>query len=372
MTRVAFVMEQHIGHQTYYQNLRRAVDGDRRITPAWTPVTYAGASTLLDRIPGLPGSMRGSLQGMLQVRRAVYAGEYDVAFFNTQVPAALAGGGVRRRPFVIATDITPLQYDAVSHLYGHRPDKGGPLSAYKHRVNVRLLRGAARLLPWSSWTAASLTADYGVDPARIDVVPPGVDLAQWSPGERQDGPLRILFVGGDLYRKGGATLLQAFRALPAGSAELHLVTRTRIEPETGVRVYYDMQPNSPELVALYKRSDVFALPTEAEAFGIAAIEASASGLAVVATSVGGLVDIVADGESGFLVPPRDVTALSARLAQLARDRQLGVHMGRAARARAEQRFDAQRNAARTIAHLLEVAEYSSAVKGAALPVSKRP
>ncbi len=105
---VTFVMEQHVGHQTYYQNLRRAVEQDGHIRGRWAAVTYAGASPLLARLPGLPESVRGALQGMLQVRRALTAGHYGVAFFNTQVPAALAAGLVRRHPYVLATDITEI------------------------------------------------------------------------------------------------------------------------------------------------------------------------------------------------------------------------------------------------------------------------
>lgn len=363
MTRVTFVMEQHIGHQTYYQNLRRAVEQDERIQGVWAPVTYEGASRLLERVPGLPGGLRGTLQGMLQVRRSLSAESYDVAFFNTQVPAALAARQVQRRAYILATDITPLQYDRMSHLYGHRADRGGPLAAYKHRVNVALFRGARRLLPWSSWAGASLVKDYGVDPAKIEVVPPGVDLQLWTPGApREGGPLRILFVGGDLYRKGGETLLKAYRALPVGTAELHLVTRTRIAAEEGVHVYYNMRPNAPELIALYQRSDVFVLPTEAEAFGIAAIEASAAGLATIATAVGGLTDIVADGASGFLMNAGDVATLSARLSCLAADTRLRERMGHAARAQAERHFDAQRNAARIINHLLAASRSAPAAR----------
>lgn len=355
MTRVSFIMEQHLGHQTYYQNLRRAVVQDGRVAASWAPISYTG-NRLLDKLPFVPRRLRGFLQGWLQVRQVVGAGNYDVAFFNTQVPAALAGQAVRRRPYVVATDITPLQYDRIGKHYNHRPERGGLVSFYKHYVNRAMFRGAVYLLPWSTWAAASLVQDYGVDPSKITIVPPGVDLAQWRPaGHQQTERLRILFVGGDLYRKGGETLLQAFRALPSGSAELHLVTRTRIEPEAGVYTYYDMQPNTPELTALYQSSDVFVLPTAAEAFGIAAIEASASGLATIATTVGGLVDIVADGETGYLIPVGDVGILHNRLTRLAEAPMVRAHMGRAARARAEQRFDAQRNAARIIEHLLEAA-----------------
>lgn len=360
MPRVTFVMEQHIGHQTYYQNLRRAVEQDGRIQGQWAAVTYSGASRLLDHVPGLPNSLRGSLQGMVQVRQALTTSHYDVAFFNTQVPAALAAALVRRRPYIIATDITPIQYDRMSHLYGHKPDRAGPLAAYKHRVNATLFRGARCILPWSTWARDSLIDDYGVNPTNIEVVPPGVDLTLWTPGARRGGgPLKILFVGGDFHRKGGETLLNAFRSLPSGTAELHLVTRTKLEPEAGVYTYHHMRPNSSELIALFHRSDVFVLPTEAEAFGIAAIEASAAGLAVIATAVGGLADVVHDGETGFLVQPRDPTGLCSLLGRLSDDVELRARLGRAARVRAETHFDAQHNAAQVISHLYEACTFST-------------
>jgi glycosyltransferase involved in cell wall biosynthesis len=352
-------MEQHIGHQTYYQNLRQGVELDAHIQAIWAPITYTGTNWLAN-FPGVPRNLWGTLQGMFQVRDAIAGADYDVAFFNTQVPAALASRQVRRRPYVLATDITPIQYDRMSHLYGHKADRSGLLADYKQRVNITLLRGASRLLPWSNWTRESLIQDYGVTPERIDVVPPGVDLRLWTPGTRPNtGPLRILFVGGDLYRKGGATLLKAFRALPRGVAELHLVTRTPIVAEEGVHIYHAMQPNSPELIALYQSSDVFVLPTEAEAFGIAAIEASASGLAIVATAIGGLGDIVSEGENGFLVQPKDDVAVYTHLSRLAADPDLRSRMGYASRVRAEARFDARRNAARVIEHLCAVANNTS-------------
>jgi glycosyltransferase involved in cell wall biosynthesis len=356
MTRALFVVEQHLGHRTYYENLRRFVDESREIDASWVLVSYTQPAGLIEWLPGLPGDVRGTLRGWAEVRRGLADSEYDVAFFNTQVPGALGVRLVRRRPYVIATDITPRQYDKLGPHYGHKPDRFGPLAYYKHIANTSLFRNAARVLPWSSWTRESLVRDYGVAPERIEVVPPGIDLQHWVPGRSQrSGPLRVLFVGGDLYRKGGGTLLQAFRKLPRGSAELHLVTRTRIAPEDGVYVYYDMKPNEPRLIELFQSADVFALPTVAEAFGIAAAEASACGLAVISTAIGGLTDIVSNGETGFLVDPDDSDALTHYLRLLTEDVDLCAKMGRAARAWAEAHFDARRNAAQVIAALMHAA-----------------
>ena len=354
MTQVTFVMEQHIGHRTYYENLRRAVDNAPRLQPTWIEVTYHDPAGRWYRLPGLPASWRGSLTGRDQVRRGLRQQPYEVAFFNTQVPAALAGRQVQRRPYLLSTDITPRQYDAMAAQYGHRPDPDSWFSRYKHRVNCHLFQQAACLLPWSTWVRQSLVADYGVDPGRVEVVPPGIDLDLWQPGPPREaaGPLRILFVGGDLYRKGGALLLEAFRSLPAGLATLTLVTRaTDLAGQPGITVYNHLQPNSAELIDLYRQSDVFVLPTQAEAFGIAAIEASASGMPVIATATGGLVDIVLPGQSGFLIQPDDPASLARHLRFLAGHPVERHQMGQVGRERTRALFDARRNAARVVALL---------------------
>ncbi len=83
------------------------------------------------------------------------------------------------------------------------------------------------------------------------------------------------------------------------------------------------------------RSHVFVLPSSYEAFGIAAVEAMAAGLPVVASSVGGLREIVDDGLTGYLVPPRDHRTLATRLTQLLQNREMAVEMGLRGRAAAE-------------------------------------
>jgi glycosyltransferase involved in cell wall biosynthesis len=350
----AFVMEQHLGHSTYYQNLRRFVDQSPRIDPTWVNVTYSSPGSFWERLPLLPKSLRGTLVGRSQVRAGLGRGPFDVALFNTQVPAALAGNLVREQPYVVCTDITPIQYDRMGVHYGHRPDQPGILHRYKQRVNTRLLRRAARLLPWSTWTRSSLIDDYGADPAQIEVIPPGVDTEVWRPGGgHARGSLRVLFVGGDLVRKGGDFLLEACALLPEGTLELILVTRSPAPDRKGITTYHHMSPNTPELIGLYQTCDVFVLPTRAEAFGIAAVEASSVGLPVIATGVGGLTDIVIDNETGFLISLVNPRELADRLQILAENPDLRRRFGQAARARVEACFDARKNSARVIEILLD-------------------
>ena len=350
--RATFLMEQHLGHQTYYQNLRRHIDHVPGLSASWVPITYFRDDGLLERVAALPKGLRGTLRGTLEARAGMKA-PADVIFFNTQVPAALGASAIGRRPYLIATDITPIQYDAISTLYGHQPDKPGLLKAYKHRVNRRIFRNAYKLLPWSSWARDSLVQDYGVEGHKVEVLAPGVDLSLLRPGpEKGSSPAKILFVGGDFERKGGQKLLLAFRLLPAGSAELHLVTRSQLPSEPGVVIHNGISPNSPGLIELYRRADIFVLPTEAEAFGIAAIEACAAGLPIIANRTGGLVDIVQNGANGFLLQRGDQNALLECLRELTTRPDLRQQMGRASREFAEARFDAVANA-RRVAQLLD-------------------
>ena len=370
--RAAFVMETHLGHRTYFENLRRGVRAHSQVNADWIPVAYADEPRRWSPTVWMPAQLRGALNGRREVRQgleqAAADSGYDVAVFNTQAPAVLGGAPVRRQPYILCTDITPRQYDAMAHEYGHRPDGIGPIARFKHRSNVRLFRQAARLLPWSNWVRDSLLDDYGVDPSRVEVLPPGVDTERWRPADdtRQPGPVRVLFVGGDFYRKGGEELLHAWAALPAGSAELVVVTRTELPERPGVTVHTGLEPNSPALIAHYQTSDLFVFPTRAEAFGIAAVEATAAGLPVIATRVGGLPDIVRDGETGLLIEPDDQDGLGRALRQLVDDETLRTRLGAAARQRAVVRFDATRNAARMVAVMEQVCAGAAAVdpKGA--------
>jgi glycosyltransferase involved in cell wall biosynthesis len=351
-------MEQHVGLYTYYINLRNYIDSAGGIEPTWVLVTYHKSGGFWERIPFLPARVRGALRGRTQVREEIARTASDVLFFNTQVPATFAHDTVHRRPYVISTDVTAVQFDRLRKGYGLRPRRGGLRQAYKHSINGQVLRGAARLLPWSRWVADSLVSDYGVDPDKIEVIPPGVDLGQWSPSPwhgRPGGPVKILFVGAELERKGGLLLLQAFRALRDLGVELHLVTRERLPAEPGLSVYNDMRPNSDPIKRLFAGSDIFCLPTLADCLPLVLCEAGAAGLPSVATDLAAVPEIVVEGETGFLVDAGDVQGLIERLRTLVLDPELRRRMGRAARQHVERHYDASRNGERIVSSLREAA-----------------
>ena len=120
------------------------------------------------------------------------------------------------------------------------------------------------MVTWCGWAKESLVRDYGIPAERVTVIPPGVDLERWHcPRRPRSNRARLLFVGGDFRRKGGELLLKAYRDHLAEACELDIVTRDPVEPGAleRVRVHYGLQPNSPELLSLYERADIFVFPT---------------------------------------------------------------------------------------------------------------
>ena len=103
-----------------------------------------------------------------------------------------------------------------------------------------------------------------------------------------------------------------------------------------------------------RAADVFVFPSEFEALGISLVEAAACGLPAIGSRTGGIVDVIEDGASGLLVPPRDTAALAAAMRQLGSAAALRRAMGERARAVAVDGFDERDSLARYRALFREV------------------
>ena len=157
----------------------------------------------------------------------------------------------------------------------------------------------------------------------VRVVPNGVELPPEIGDEAE--PPEILFAGRLSPEKGILELVDAadgHSLVVAGDGPL----RDRVPQALGWLPREELEP-------LYARAAVVACPSHREGFGVACAEAMAHGRAVVASDVGGLRDLVADGETGVLVPPRDVAALRSALERVLADRDLRRRLGAKARER---------------------------------------
>jgi len=197
---------------------------------------------------------------------------------------------------------------------------------------------------------------YGVPPARLAVVPEPVDLEVWDDqfararrdrgGEPADrGPV-VLCVARMYPRKRIGDLLRAARlvrqAVPG--ARVRIVGRgpdweavERLHGELGLQDSVDLLGDLTlgELAREYVGADVFCLPSVQEGFGIVFLEAMAAGLPVVACRAAAVPEVVLDGVTGVLVPPRDPAGLADALVTLLRAPARGRALGAEGRRRAE-------------------------------------
>ena len=290
----------------------------------------------------VPGGIGRYVEGLLHhlpeagVEVAAFSGRrwHYAAWHRLRRPGVPAGAGAGadvvhapslaipppgRRPLVVTVHDLAFR----SH-----PDCFPPRGRAFHERGLALARSeAAAVVVPSRFTAGEL-ADAGFDPARIHVVPHGIDRPPEphpGPGPGRDvvppGPY-LLAVGTREPRKGLGLLLAAHAALRATRPELALVVAG--PPGWGPPVDLDRpgvtapgRVSEAELDALYRGAAALALPSRTEGFGLPALEAMARGCPVVASAAGALPEVV--GGAGLLVPAGDADALAAALARLIDD-----------------------------------------------------
>jgi glycosyltransferase involved in cell wall biosynthesis len=346
-----FVLEQSLGHVTHTKNLLTNVVLDPDVRAHWGLIDFEAAG-IAGRIPVYRSNwtVRAGVRAYQEVVRMNKQIRLDALFFHTHVPAIIAQRWIRKIPSIVSLDATPLQIDELGSFYKH---ERGPawLEAWKWRLNRDCFRSARRLVAWSEWTKCGLVQGYEVPADKITVIPPGVNVNEWrrpKPRVLHPAPVKILFVGGDLKRKGGLVLLEAFRALRHLGLELHLVTQDRLLPEPGVFVYNNLEANSKPLKDLYHTCDIFALPTFGDTFAMVLSEAGASGMAIISTNMAAIPEFIRDGETGLTVPAGDAVSLTQALRDLATNPTLRLALGERALAHVSRHYDAPTNANRLL------------------------
>jgi len=178
---------------------------------------------------------------------------------------------------------------------------------------------------------------HGVAPARIHEIPFGANLDEFTPAPAPPDKFRVICVAQVALRKGHQYLLRAWKKLGLPNAELHcygFIDRTVHAKliEIGARdVFFHGSVPKPELIAALRQSSLFVLPTVEEGFAFAISEALACGLPVVTTSHSGAEGVLEHGESGFILPPRNVEELAAVIENLYRNPDLRASVGASGR-----------------------------------------
>jgi D-inositol-3-phosphate glycosyltransferase len=243
------------------------------------------------------------------------------------------------------------------------------------KTEVDIIREADRIIAQCPNEREELINDYGADPDKIVLIPSAVNSRIFQPVVLDEARHRIgldtngkviVYVGRMLPRKDIRNIIRALAILvqqnerskgsPASLLTLMIVGGETLEPdpiatpeigelqnlaaEVGVTDYVRFigkrQPE--ELSDYYSAGDVAVTTPWYEPFGLTPLEAMACGRPVIGSAVGGITYTIKDGETGYLVPPRDPEALAARLQQMFSQPELCTKMGLAARRRVEREF----------------------------------
>lgn len=229
-----------------------------------------------------------------------------------------------------------------------------------------------RLLAWPllkfalSWKASCLIVQNSenrdrlvalglVAPERVRLIPgAGVDLPRYSGKRRIADPPLVILPARLIADKGVREFVSAAQILRAENTTARFalvgcpdpmnptsIGQAEIEGWTqkGIVEWFGWRDDMPSVLA---QAQIVCLPTYNEGMPKALLEAAASGCAIVTTDIAGCRDIVRDGETGLLVPPRDEAALADALRTLIRRPELRTRLGEAARRRAEADFSVEK------------------------------
>jgi D-inositol-3-phosphate glycosyltransferase len=257
----------------------------------------------------------------------------------------------------------------------------------RRATELRILEEVDLVLATCPAEVEELTTLYDADPSRLTVVPCGVDVETFRPLDRREARRElgladkptVVYVGRIVPRKGVDTVIKAFALLPraldarlvivggepGGSPEANRLSSLAENLGVAERVTFAGSRPQKDLHCYYGVADAAVSVPHYEPFGMTPLEAMACATPVVGSRVGGIKTSVADGETGYLVPPKDPEVLASRLLLLLSDPTLRDRMGRAARRRVEEYYTWERVAT------LAATAFSELARVAAVPRTSR-
>jgi glycosyltransferase involved in cell wall biosynthesis len=314
--------------------------------PAWDPSDFYGALT----VPAIRLRSPRDVDPLLFARlvRSLHA---DVVHTHL-VHADLYGG--------LAARLRGAHLVTTKH--NDDPFRTGPFR-YVERGLAKL---ADRVITITDALRMFTIERVGVPAAKVQTIHYGLDglPAAWGENPADDVPdgVRVLLAVSRLTGQKGVDV--AIRALPELAADTVLVVLgdgperaglQRLARDLGVDRRVFLPGRVPDVAAWLERARIFVHPARWEGFGLGVLEAMLAGLPVVASNVSSLPELVADGETGLLVPPEDPTALAHAIAEALERPDLGA----AGVARASREFSVARMADRTAAFYADLASAPS-------------
>ncbi len=343
----------------------------RRTSSEQPPLVTAADGVTVRHVPAgpyeglgkddLPGQLCAFTAGMLRTGARRTEGHYDLVHSHYWLSGQVGWLAADRWDVPLVHSMHTMAKVKNAHLAsGDAPEPTGRVIGEE-----QVVAAADRLVANTPAERDELVQLYGADPARVAVVPPGVDLATFSPdGGRAAARARLglppeaellLFVGRLQPLKAPDVLVEAVALLlreqpqrrsrlrvlvlggPSGSGTAHPHALSDLVRARGLADVVQVRPPEPRdrLAEHYRAADVVVVPSHNESFGLVALEAQACATPVVAAAVGGLRTAVADGESGVLVDSHDPGAWARALRDLLDDPARRAALGRRAAQRAQ-------------------------------------
>ncbi len=307
---------------------------------------YEGLSKL-----DLPGQLCAFSAGIMQAGLSVPEDHYDLVHSHYWLSGQVGWLAADRwRVALVHTMHTMARVKNLHLAEGDTPEPRG-----REIGEAQVVEAADRLVANTEGEARELIELYAAPPEKVSVVPPGVDLTTFTPGDRVaarrelglpvDGDL-LLFVGRIQPLKAPDVLLRATHELirrdptrrstltvavvggPSGSGltRPHELEDLAATLDIADLVRFVKPVERPVLVQWYRAADLVVVPSYSESFGLVAIEAQACGTPVIAADVGGLPTAV--GDAGLLVDGHDTTQWADAIELLLRDPQRRDSMAR--------------------------------------------
>jgi starch synthase len=310
--------------------------------------------------------------GAMSVDLVMAAGAEGADVVHSHTWYAQFGGHLAKLTYGIPHVATVHSLEPLRPWKAEQLGGGYALSSFCERIG---LESADAVIAVSEGSKRDILACYpAIDPGRVQVVYNGIDTDEYTPDRGTDVLARlgvdpnrpsVVFVGRITRQKGVPLLLRAAvdfdrsaqLVLCAGAPDTPEIEAevaagvTRLQAERDGIFWIDEMLPKTDVIQLLSHATVFACPSIYEPLGIVNLEAMACEAAVVASATGGIVEVVNDGDTGFLVPleqspgsidPVDpaafASAFAERVNRLIADPELAAMMGQAGRRRAIERF----------------------------------
>ncbi len=341
-------LAQHLGQIGYEVDVFT-----RREAPAMPEVVEWAPSVRIVHVPAGPaaplpkeellpfmGAFTDFMEGFIHERR----GTYDLVHANFFM-SGLVAANLKRRigiPFVVT-------FHALGKVRRMHQGDADRFPDDRFEIERRIVHEADHVIAECPQDEEDLIRLYNADPVRVSVIPAGFDPSELAPVGRELARAAlglpaderiVLHVGRMVPRKGVDNLIRGFAGLtrttdeplrlivvggdserpdPEREPELRRLMSIASEENVSDLVMFTGRVQRERLRYYYGAADVFVTTPWYEPFGITPLEAMACGTPVIGSNVGGIKFSVRDGETGYLVPPRDPVALADTLHHLLRD-----------------------------------------------------